>query len=261
MQQFKLPEIYGEKSSHYEVIYTGCDENYYELYAVPLIISILNQIDWIAVHCHVVFENNYKEIFLKHPRLTHTYEIIDDNFINSIPINSKATMKLEKYDTELTPKIIYFASCRFMQLEKIFEGDKRILQIDSDSILFKPFSKKDFYQLTDSVRAMRKPKSPEKIMASTLSCGNNNEGILFRKKLSKKMFEVFSSGAYWFVDQVVLQDFFSDLVFEPISLEWNTWSFKKRSAFFRTAKGNKKETNEMYKAAVDFWKNQSLTRR
>lgn len=260
MQLFKLPEIYGIKPKNNEIIYIGCDENYYQSYATPLIKSILNQIDWISVHCHVILENKNIDILLSHPRLTHTYEIIDKPFINSIPINTKLEVKLGKYDIEINPKIIYYASCRFMRLEEIFEDSQRIIQIDTDSILFKPFTKKDFYNLTDDVRAMRKPKVPEKIMASALSLGKGKEGKLFRKNLSKKMYDAFCNGAYWFIDQVVLQEYFLDKDFEPIPISWNTWSFKKRDAFFRTAKGNKKETNQMFLDAILFWKNEILNK-
>lgn len=258
MQHFKLPEVYGNQSPFNDVIFFSCDEKYYEIYGIALIKSIIDQINWISVHCHVIHEGNKSINYFQHPRVTHTWEIIDNQFINSIPYDPTKSVGLTKSNLEISPKIVYFACCRFMQIDKIFTGNKRILQIDCDTILFNPFNKQAFYEITNGVRAMRKPKTPEKIIASTLSLGYGEEGNKFRKFLADQMLQEFAKGCYWFVDQVVLQNIFSQMKFEPIPQNWNTWSFKKKQAFFRTGKGNKKETNEIYLDQVAFWKNKEI---
>lgn len=258
MQHFKLPKIHGNQSPFNDVIFFSCDEKYYQTYGIALIKSIIDQINWISVHCHIIHENQKTIDYVDHPRVTHTWEIIDQNFINSIPYDSSKNIGLSKSNLVISPKIVYYACCRFMQVDKIFSGDKRILQIDCDTILYNIFNKQAFYEVTNGVRAMRKPKTPEKIIASTLSFGYGEEGKDFRKLLANKMFSEFSKGCYWFIDQIVLQEIFAKRNFLPIPQNWNTWSFKKKQAFFRTGKGNKKETNELYTEKVHYWKNKEL---
>jgi lipopolysaccharide biosynthesis glycosyltransferase len=259
MQAFELPLVHGTCSFYDDVIFFSCDEKYYVEYGIPLIKSIINQINWIGIHCHVIYEDNEKsEILLSHPRLTHTYEIINQKFIDSIPYAPTKNVGLTKSNMEINPKIIYFACCRYLQLDKIITGHRRVLQIDCDTILFKSFSREEFINLTNSVRPMRKPKTPEKIIASAVSFGRGKEGKKFRHLLCEKIKERFNDGCYWFIDQVVLQEIFNTMQTIPIPQEWNTWSFKKKNAYFRTGKGNKKETNEMYINAVNKWRDTEL---
>ena len=261
MQHFKLPTVYGTCSFYDDVIFFSCDEKYYIEYGIPLIKSIINQINWIGVHCHVIYDDSEKnEILLSHPRLTHTYEIINQDFIDSIPYAPSKNVGLTKSTMEINQKIIYFACCRYLQLDKIIKGNRRVLQIDCDSVLFNSFSKQAFDELTNTVRPMRKPKTPEKIIASAVSFGRGKEGKKFRELLCEKIKERFNEGSYWFIDQIVLQEIFNSMQTTPIPQEWNTWSFKKKTAYFRTGKGNKKETNEIYISTINKWRNLELVK-
>jgi len=257
MQPFKLPLLQGNKPTIADIVFFSCDEIYYEKYGKPLIKSILKQIPWIGVHCHVIQKDeNFQK--LNHTRLTHTYEVVDDQFINSIPIASGKDFSSKKYDFEPTPLITYYACCRFMRAGEIF-NENSVLQIDCDSLLFHPFSQHSFRQLTEVPRAMRKPKSIESVIASAISFGTGKSGMDFRSKMSAKMFKAFSAGSYWFIDQAILEQIFNEDMTKIIPQHWNTWSFKsKKEAYFRTGKGNKKDTNELYIEHLDKWTREIL---
>lgn len=254
MQHFKLPEIQLETNSLNNLIFFSCDTVYYALYGKALIKSILGRNSWLGVHCHIIVKNSSIQKY-NDPRVSYSFEYIDDDFINTINFQESST-SLTKYDAVLDAEKTYYACARFMQIDKIFpDTSKRILQVDCDSLLFKDFSKLEFEDLTNNVRAMRKPKTPEKIIASCLSLGSGTQGLNFRKTLSLKLFDEFSTRAYWFIDQIVLQEVFEDIQSEPIPLHWNHWSFKKRHSYFRTGKGNKKSNNDVFLRELKKWNN------
>lgn len=255
MLHFKLPEINSDPILLDNLIYFSCDVNYYNNYGIPLIKSIIYQNNWIGVHCHIIIKDNNKFKRVDDPRVTYSTENITQEFLETInfePMNSK----LAKFDVDLDAEKTYYACARFMQADKIFPtNDKRIFQLDCDTLLFTNFDKEKFLELTSHVRAMRKPKTPEKIIASALSYGNGNEGLEFRKLLASTLIERFSTKAYWFIDQIVMQELFLNKQFIPIEMHWNQWSFKKKFAYFRTGKGNKKSRNEVFLKELDKWKN------
>lgn len=249
MQQFKLPEIHGNKPHLQNIIYFSCDETYYTEYGIPLIKSIIYQIPSIGVHCHIIKkDSNFNPI--PFDRTTYTWEIIDDTFLSTIPLVESQTTG--KYNKEKTAEIVYYSCARFMQIDKIFSANHRVLQIDCDSILWQSFPLADFLEVTSEVKAMRKPKSPEKLIASAISFGHGIEGHRFRKMFAETLTDAFSKRAYWFVDQDVMQKVFN-FPFHPIPIFWNTWSFKKRAGYFRTAKGDKKTNNDTFNNKRKYW--------
>jgi hypothetical protein len=255
MQAFKLPEIHSDPIILENIIYFSCDINYYNKYGMPLIKSIVYQNNWVGVHCHIICKDDISFKRIDNPQVTYSYELITDEFIQTINFKPM-TIKLNKFDVDLDAEKTYYACARFMQADKIFStNDKRIFQIDCDSLMFKPFSSKDFNEVTSHVRAMRKPKTPEKIIASALSYGNGDVGLEFRKLLASKLYNAFSNEAYWFIDQIIMQELFSNMEFISIPLHWNHWSFKKPFAYFRTGKGNKKSNNDIFLKELERWTN------
>jgi len=248
MQQFKLPEIHGITPTLQNIIYFSCDETYYNDFGIPLIKSIISQVSDIGVHCHIIKKNlDFQPTLFE--RTTYTWELIDDTFLSSIPLSQSPTTG--KYNKEKTAEVVYYSCARFMQLDKIFSKHHRVLQIDCDSILWQSFPLADFLEVTNEVRAMRKPKSPEKLIASAISFGNGIEGHRFRKHFATELYTAFSTNAYWFIDQDVMQKVFK-FPFQSIPIFWNTWSFKKRAGYFRTAKGNKKN-NDTFNNKRKYW--------
>lgn len=256
---FTLPKVQFYNQPNNNLIYFSCDKKYFMLYGKALIKSIIYQIDWISVHVHLILKEDFHLIdFLDHPRVSYSYEYIDNSFIETIPFTSDAYYTLDKYEVDLNPEVVYYSCARFMQLPYIFPTAKnRILQIDCDSLLFEPFTAKDFASLTSTVSIMRKPKDKHKIIASAMSFGKGKNSLYCRNLIANMLTSKFSKKAYWFIDQICLQEIFNkNLVEHNVMLQhWNTWSFKKKTAFFRTGKGNKKHNNTMYIENLEYWKN------
>lgn len=237
-----FPSIEGTLPIIENCIFFSCDTVYYERYGIPLINSIVNQIPWIGVHCHLISQTN-KITLIEHPQLTHTFEVVDQSFIESIPVNSSRIFSSEKYNFSPNSLITYYACSRFLRASKIFTSKHSVLQIDCDSLLFSPFTEEEFKEVTSIPLPTRKPKKNEKILASCISFGSGISGHKFRIELKEKLSEAINTGIYWFIDQDVLEKIFNNETLESIPVKWNNWNFKDPEAYFRTAKGNKKDSN------------------
>lgn len=255
MPQFNIPTLQGQNPTAKHIIFVSCDDIYYVQHVVPLIKSIVLQVDFIHVHIHVI---TYKDIpeTINHPRLTFSWEKIDKDFIDSIVLSPKtfgdAERILELTDRYKIKEKIYFSCARFLRCAELFKPAQYVLQIDADAILNQPFTKEDFIDLTEHPRGMRKPKDPNTIIASCISFGRGEAGEKFRNNFSNLLFEEFDKGAYWFMDQICLRKAFENINFETINQRWCSWGIKKRD-IFSTAKG-KKKNKPRYLEKVDKWR-------
>lgn len=255
MLHFKLPTLQGNKPKAKYLIYVSCDDLYYTQHVVPLLKSILLQVDFVCVHVHVITYKDTPEV-VNNPRVSFSWETIDSSFINSIELNPTTYLDakdiLETTDPYQIKEKVYFSCARFLRCAELFNPDQYVLQIDADSILNRPFTKEDFVALTETTRGMRKPKDPSKIMAGCISFGRGQAGINFRNTLSNLLLEEFNQGVYWFIDQVCLRKAFENIIFETIPQRWCSWGIKKLD-IFSTAKGKKKEKFR-YTNKVDQWR-------
>jgi hypothetical protein len=238
----ELPSIDGDPPSTENCIFFSCDTVYYKKYGIPLINSIVSQIPWVAVHCHVITTDS-KTNLIKHPQLTHTIEVINRSFIEKIPVNNNRTFTSEKYNFSPSPLTTYYACSRFLRAADIFNNSHSVLQIDCDSLLFSPFTEQEFKNVTLNPLPTRKTKKTEKILASCISFGSGESGNKFRIELKDTLLKTINLGIYWFIDQDVLEKIFNKVSLESIPSKWNNWNFKDPEAFFRTAKGNKKDSD------------------
>lgn len=245
---FKLPKINGSLPIGTRCIYFSCDTNYYFKYGRPLINSIVSQIPWVSVHCHLITFDKNIDIF-KNKNVTTTFEIIDSNFIDSIPEDKSKTFSSNKYGFEPTTAITYYACARFLRSCEIFNETQSVLQIDCDSLLYNIFSKEEFDIATKNPLPTRKPKNPNRILASSLSLGTGKNGAEFRKELRNSLFSKIQTGMYWFIDQDVLEEIFNNNL-DTLPVKWNNWNFKDPEAYFRTAKGNKKDAASFQEALL-----------
>jgi hypothetical protein len=239
------------------VIYFSCDLKYYQEHGIPLIKSIVNTISWIGVHVHLVLYRPPTNLFY-HKRVSYTYEIITEEFVNSIVLatdSGKLTINKELLHTDndyRIKEIIYFSCARFLKLSELFQKNQFVLQIDADAILFNEFSLNEFKDVTIKPRGMRKPKDPNTLIASCISLGTGDAGEHFKKVFSDLLYEEFSKGAYWYIDQEMLKKAFYNISFETIDTKWCNWGLKKTD-YFSTGKGNKK-THPRFLERVSVWK-------
>lgn len=245
---FKLSKIDGNLPTGTRCIYFSCDTNYYFKYGKPLIRSIVSQIPWISVHCHLITFDKNLDLF-KNKNVTTTFEVIDSNFIKSIPEDKNRIFSSDKYGFTPTTTITYYACARFLRSHEIFNETQSVLQIDCDSLLCNTFSKEEFDIATKNPLPTRKPKNPNRILASSLSLGSGKTGKKFRKELHDRLLSKIKTGMYWFIDQDVLEEIFNTNL-DTLPVKWNNWNFKDPEAYFRTAKGNKKDATFFQEALL-----------
>lgn len=256
---FKLPSLKGDKpDTAKEIIYFSCDPKYYEMYGYPLMNSIISMIPWLHVHCHIIYkdyEEYNKKIFMQNSRITYSHETITQGYINNIKINhdmmEEGRLIFKKNnDFEIIEKT-YLASARFMRMEDLFKDDQYVFQVDCDSILQHGFPQHEFHYLCKQPAGMPKPKDKSVIIASAITPGYGQLSGRFRTLLKQKMMEAFDSGAYWFIDQHVIKDVFSQIPHSYVPFNWNSWGLK-RDNIFVTGKGDKK-TQLRFKKAQRKW--------
>lgn len=256
MHQFDLPKVQGDLPKLTNIIYVSCDIKYYRMYVVALIRSTLALTKDIGIHVHLICYEKPTDL-IKNDRTTHSYEIISRNFIQNIQFTTQADKISRQYnvhknlDIYRLKEIIYFSCARFMQWHYIFKPYQHILQVDADTVLCKSFTVREFQRVTQSTRALPKPKDPANLIASTVSPGAFKGGMDFRKKFHDRLLEEFRKGAYWFLDQDILKELFSEIRYTPIPFNWGSWGIN-RDDIFSTGKGSKKH-DWRFKARLDRW--------
>ena len=240
-----LPELLGSKPQGQRLIYVSSDMAYYDLYVRPLIHSIVDQIPWLHVHVHVVVDQVPPSDLEAHERVTHSWEILTPQFIDAMPMsvstarNEMNGRMLKTMDPLEIKKKIYYSCARFMRMAELFGLNQQVLQIDADTILYMPFTLQEFDSVTQTPRAMRKPKDPDTLIASCVGLGTGSAGQQFREHFRDLLLATFDRGAYWFMDQDCLREAFRNIPFETIDILWCSWGNKRGMRFF-TGKGDKK---------------------
>ena len=232
-----LPELLGSRPRGPRLIYVSSDMAYYDLYVRPLIHSIVRQIRWIHVHVHLVLDQAPPTNLEAHERVTHSWEIIDAEFLALMPMSASTAKNemnmrmLKTMDLTEIKKKIYYSTARFVRMAELFGPDQQVLQIDADTILQAAFAPEEFDSVTQTPRAMRKP---------------------FRDHFRALLLAKFALGAYWFMDQDCLREAFSDIEFETIDILWCSWGNKRGMKFF-TGKGDKKHQSDFVNK-VESWR-------
>ncbi len=253
-----LPELLGERPQGQRIIYVSSDMVYYDLYVRPLIHSIVRQIPWIHVHVHLVLDQAPPINLEAHELVTHSWEILTPQFIDAMPMSasrSKNEANSRQLRTENLTEIkkkIYYSTARFLRMAELFGTDQQVLQIDADTILQGTFAMEEFDSVTQTPRAMRKPKDPGTLIASCIGLGTGPAGQQFREHLRDLLLDKFAMGAYWFMDQDCLREAFSEIEFETIDILWCSWGNKRGMRFF-TGKGDKKHQSDFVNK-VESWR-------
>jgi hypothetical protein len=246
MTEFKLPKLEGDKSSGSHIIYYSCDPNYWNDYGIYLAKSTTFYNPDVYLHIHILFNNKVEHINkLNDPKISYSYELVTDKFLNSLKLTSNTYYRTRSYDLlhtkdeKIVKQKIYFASIRFIRIKELFKNSQHVLQLDADGLCRKKFNLTDFEKITKLPSAMRKPKDPNTLIASCITPGTGIESSKFKTNLAVQMTTAFAGEIYWFIDQVILKKVFSKFKFESIPYHWNAWGFKPAD-IFSTAKGKKK---------------------
>lgn len=88
----------------------GCDQKYYDEWAVPLLKSIHRHNPWLNLHCHIV-----------NPTVENSLDNVDITTEKREFINSEA-------------EISYLQSVRFLAVAEKFNNNENVFTLDADSI-------------------------------------------------------------------------------------------------------------------------------
>lgn len=245
---FKLPKLQGSLPTGTDIVFFSCNFDYYEKYGIALINSLIGTLPWISVHCHLILKdekfNSLPFPLVKNPRISYTYEQINNEWLKQIPVNEKRIQEgLDVFDTTNRLQVIektYYASVRFMRLDELFTDKQYVLQVDCDTILRQTFNTRYFRSFTNTVGVMPKPKDPGVFIASAITLGTGSAGTHFRTVFSQNLRDRFAKGAYWFIDQDVLRDTMATISYHTLPYDLNSWGIKKSNVFC-TGKGNRKD--------------------
>tara|TARA_B110000503_G_scaffold69653_1_gene108558 strand:- start:6048 stop:6839 length:792 start_codon:yes stop_codon:yes gene_type:complete len=263
MHHFNLPKLEGKLPTDNNIIYFSCNKDYYHRFGYALIKSIIESIDFVSVHCHLILKpEDIGNITLLEntKKVSYTYEIIDNTFLKSIPVNlNRISEGQEIWKTSSIIDVIektYYASARFMRIAELFNDTQHVLQLDCDTVLRNKFPLKEFKSMTSDVRVMPKPKDPNVIIASAISLGTGDNGRKFKSLFSSSLINAFKNGAYWYVDQDVLKEVVNIVEWKTLPFRWNSWGIKSYD-YFVTGKGDRKEKDK-FKLVQEKWLPQDL---
>jgi len=199
---------------HYNVL-IGCDQNYYDTWAVPLLLSIQRHNPWIHLHCHVV--NPTKE-----------------NILDSVDITSE---QLEFASNE--SKIAYLQSVRFLAVANKFRKNEKVITLDADSICTREIGRTAIERLFEKQHVLKHHKE-NRWLAGFVTFLDNG----FRQEYAKELNSIPIDKWKWGRDQTVLNKLADEYQFEKLDQLWMAIGKNRNSSAFLTLKGEQKETDK-----------------
>ena len=200
--------------SRYNVL-IGCDQTYYDTWAVPLLLSIQRHNPWIHLHCHVV--NPKKE-----------------NILDSVDITSE---QLEFASNE--SKIAYLQSVRFLAVANKFRKNEKVITLDADSICTREIGRTAIERLFEKQHVLKHHKE-NRWLAGFVTFLDNG----FRQEYAKELNSIPIDKWKWGRDQTVLNKLADEYQFEKLDQLWMAIGKNRNSSAFLTLKGEQKETDK-----------------
>ena len=206
-------------------ILIGCDQSYYEQWAINLIKSIRHFNPFVQCHVHIVNPGNYQKI----PNVEYTTENI--NFPNE------------------DVRIGYLQSVRFLKVAEKFSDKDLVMTLDADTICTRSFTPNDFIQTANKITCLRHLKDHH-WLAGMVTFGQKGFKKQFRKLLMEKPIEDWKP----FHDQEVLDTLSTKYKFneQPRTLFWMSIGKNGNSSVFLTLKGNQKTKDKYLKIYNSF---------
>lgn len=196
-------------------ILIGCDQTYYDTWAVPLLLSIQRHNPWIHLHCHVV--NPTKE-----------------NILDSVDITSE---QLEFASNE--SKIAYLQSVRFLAVANKFRKNEKVITLDADSICTREIGRTAIERLFEKQHVLKHHKE-NRWLAGFVTFLDNG----FRQEYAKELNSIPIDKWKWGRDQTVLNKLADEYQFEKLDQLWMAIGKNRNSSAFLTLKGEQKETDK-----------------
>jgi hypothetical protein len=205
----------------------GCDQKYYNDWAVPLLKSIQRHNPWLSLHCHIV---------------NPTVE-------NSLDNVSITTEKREFLNDEA--KISYLQSVRFLAVAEKFNKNENVVTLDADSICTRPIVESTEMKNIFQKQYVLKHHKEDRWLAGLVVFNQNG----FRQELNKELTSVPFDNWQWGRDQIVLNTFANEFNFQSVGNQWMSIGKNKANSVFLTLKGNQK-VKEKFLVNYNRYKNQ-----
>jgi hypothetical protein len=248
-----LPDIQKKSSQEDFFIYAAADEKYFDLYAKPLINSVLKNTPSYGIHLHIYNPRKDQIDFCDKPGVSCSYEYIDNSVFEKIRnlwyqrssfTNERQKQMRKKGDTlgpnELLKLVrqTYFACARFIRLNQIRNKGQHCLAIDVDGLVRKNFSYTmphlaDFY-------LYEKPKDGTHLAGALLFNASTGSDKFLEEYSNHLKHSIEQDDLYWFLDQVILDNIVPKYKKGLLPMSYIDWAMKPESSIW-SAKGKRKE--------------------
>ncbi len=258
-----IPPLEGKLNQEDFFIYAAADEKYFDLYAKPLINSVIKNTPEYGVHIHIYNPRQDQIDFCNKPKVSCTYEYIDEQVFDSIRdlwytrtdfTNDRQRQMRKKGETlghvELQKLVrqTYFACARFIRLAEILDN-KPCLAIDVDGIVRKPFTYKlgaaDFH-------LYEKPKDGTHLAGALLFNGGEGSNAFLQEYAALIKESIQKDDVYWFLDQFILDNLVPKYKKGLLPMSYIDWAMRPESSIW-SAKGKRKEL-EVFKREQGLYK-------
>ena len=258
-----LPPLQGKLGQQDFFIYAAADEKYFDLYAKPLINSVLTNTPDIGVHIHIYNPRQDQIEFCNKPNVSCTYEYPDaaefikvrDAWYTRTDLTNDRQRQMRKKGDTLGPEELlklvrqtYFACTRFIRLAEILENTP-CLAIDVDGLVRKPFT----YTLGDAdVYLYEKPKDGTHLAGALLFNANNGSANFLQEYATQIKSSIENDDIYWFLDQYILDIVVAKYNKGLLPMSYIDWEMRPESSIW-SAKGKRKEL-EIFKKEQAIYK-------
>jgi len=254
----KLSLLNGSLDQTDFFIYTAADSAYFDIHAIPLINSVIENTSY-GVHVHIYNPTSNQLEFCKNiNRVSFTWEEFDQTqFQSAIDKWSCADLSgesLSRRNRMLGTKVVdksqslndnvkvwlqktYYACVRFIRLAELLQKPVPFLAIDVDGIVRDSFvcqfdDNKDFY-----LHAKEKGGH----LAGAILGTTSQQSVNFLQELANELCNEFENdNIYWFLDQHCLDKIVPKYNKGYLPLSYIDWYMKPDSAIW-SAKGKRKE--------------------
>jgi len=216
----QISKIQGTTLIDRTVVFTAADENYFNLYAKPLINSIKQHLIY-PVHIHLYNPSEETKLWCLTNSVNFSYEIFDESLLEAtfqrwqVPqidannIRKKNHMIKDPSDlTRLKQEIkkTYYACTRFIRLAELLTRPTYIIMLDTDSIVRSNFVLPDTDVDIHVFEKNHKKHVPyTQHLASTIFYTGTNPSFTLIKEHAELIRDQYNNDAlYWFLDQDTL---------------------------------------------------------
>jgi len=246
-----IPPLQGKLNQQGFFIYAAADEKYFDLYAKPLINSVIINTPEYGVHIHIYNPRPDQIEFCNKPNVSCTYEFIDEQVFNGIrdlwytrtDFTNDRQRQMRKKGETLGPvelqKLVrqtYFACARFIRLAEILQNTP-CLAIDVDGLVRKSFT----YNLGSAdFHLYEKPKDGTHLAGALLFNGSDKSTAFLQEYASLIKQSIERDDVYWFLDQFILDNIVPKYKKGLLPMSYIDWAMRPESSIW-SAKGKRKE--------------------